>query len=221
MNKNNEARSSQNQTQSCQIKVILSCKYHKGSKMSAFKIVQQNIQVSKKEISKKLGYASAKKGLAAIDNFLKYDLNSGFYDFKYTSKHFFIELCKILEIQDIKVKVEFHNLERYVKELDRFKGSNIFIDTGFKRESQPIFILAICEGQRILKPPIKELLYKTDEEIIMIISKFVKKHFNRVNEKIGIWGNAKHYVFEFNDEKYIFDRYGELEKDIIINQKQL
>jgi len=62
----------------------------------------------------------------------------------------------------------------YEKEQQRFKNCYLFINTNFKRKSEPIFALACMEHKRRIYPRnIENLYFKSDDEILKVISKFV------------------------------------------------
>lgn len=99
------------------------------------------------------------------------------------------------------------------KEQQRFKNSYLFINTNFKRRSQPIFVLACCESQRCIKLDLSELLFKTDYEILQIVASFVKDDFYTSDAKAGIWGEIVSYTWHHrDDETYHFDIDGSYEK---------
>jgi len=99
------------------------------------------------------------------------------------------------------------------KERQRFANSYLFINTNFKRTTQPIFALAFCESQRRIKLDIEELLFKSDNEILQIVANFVKDDFYTSNGKAGIWGNIVSYTWHHSDEEtYIFNTDGSYEK---------
>jgi len=105
-----------------------------------------------------------------------------------------------------------HELAK-AKELQRFTNSYLFIDTNFQRTTQPIFALACCEFQRRIKLDLSELLFKTDDEILQIVSQFVKDDFYTSDAKAGIWGNIVSYTWNHRDgETYIFDTDGSYKK---------
>jgi hypothetical protein len=95
------------------------------------------------------------------------------------------------------------------KELAKFRGCYIFVNTNFKRKGEPIFALAFCESQRNIGLNKNNLIFKSDDEIFAIISAIVKEHYEQSNGKAGIWGNIVNYVYHHSDgETYIFDTNG-------------
>jgi hypothetical protein len=99
------------------------------------------------------------------------------------------------------------------KESQRFKNSFLFINTDFKRTTQPIFILAFCESQRRVRLDLERLLFKSDDEILQIVSQFVKDDFYTSDAKAGVWGKIVSYIWNHRDEEtYIFHTDGSYEK---------
>ena len=112
------------------------------------------------------------------------------------------------------------------EELAKYKDCYIFVNTNFKRKSEPIFALAFCEPLRNISIDKKDLIFKTDKEVFAIISDIVKQHFIDTKGKIGIWGNIVNYVYHHKDGyKYIFDKDGNIIKskdtDITENKSTL
>ncbi len=103
---------------------------------------------------------------------------------------------------------------RTSKELRKFKDSYIFVNTDFKRKGEPIFALAFCESQRNVIFNKEDLIFKSDEEVLNLISDIVKQHFIETKGNIGIWGDIVSYVYHHrNGETYVFDKNGLLRDD--------
>ena len=99
------------------------------------------------------------------------------------------------------------------KEMLNFKDVNIFINTNFKRNGQPILVLAACESMRSL-PIIKEdLLFKTEVEIFNIIGELCKNHYKESEGVLKLWGKIESYIYKHKDNKdYVFDTNGEYQE---------
>ncbi len=95
-------------------------------------------------------------------------------------------------------------------EKERLKHSYLFIDTNFKRKSEPIFALAFMEHKRrVSYKNIGDLYFKSDDEILKIVSQFVKEDYFTCNGSIKLWGNIVSYNWHHIDGKvYIFDKNG-------------
>lgn len=107
------------------------------------------------------------------------------------------------------------------KELLKFKGCYIFVNTNFRRKTEPIHVLAFCESQRNLAINKSSLVFKNDMEQFKIISDMVKKHYITSEGTIGIWGKIKNYVYHHNDNKsYIFDIDGNLLEGLEVQENK-
>jgi hypothetical protein len=158
---------------------------------------------SKEQIAQKLEYSSTAKGIQAIDAFLDSKnlyvwLHSGYYDFKYTAEGFLKKLCLILDIPYDELSIELQQLSIEVQQLS---SNYIFVNTNFKRTTEPIFALAFLESKRRLKVPTKDL---------EVVSKIVRQHYIENNGVLNIWGKIKNYVFHSANKTYIFDTDGNL-----------
>jgi len=107
------------------------------------------------------------------------------------------------------------------KELRKFHHCHIFVNTNFKRTSQPIFALALLESRRRIKIDAKELTFKSLDEILVIVSSIVKSHYKETQGDIGIWGKAVNYVYHHYDNKtYLFNHNGNEIENIVINESR-
>jgi len=85
----------------------------------------------------------------------------------------------------------------------------IFIETGFKRTSQPVFILATLQSNRFLvvdeaiwEQPLNDQLEPVQEQI--------KEHY-RQQPVIDMWGEVKQYVYYYGENLVlIFSTTGQL-----------
>jgi len=102
------------------------------------------------------------------------------------------------------------------KEYEKFKECYIFVNTNFKRKSEPIFALAFLEYKRHISLLKDDLIFKTDEEVFKIIGAIVKHHFITSNGQINMWGKIVNYKYYHKDgNSYVFD----IDGNIIIDEK--
>ena len=167
-------------------------------------------------LHKKVGYNSSKKFIETLEK-LKSTRNSydwlycSHYDLVYSSKDFLIKLCEVLEIDEILVDDEIKKAVAYYKEQEKFKSSYIFVNTNFKRKSEPIFALALCEKFRNISLYKKEnLLFKSIEEILNNLSFQIKSHYEENNGGLKIWRKIVNYQVHLFDKIYVFDVNGNL-----------
>lgn len=174
---------------------------------------------SHQNIVKELGYTSKVIGQKTLNTFLQsksisHWLISGHYDFKYTAEQFLEKLCSTLNLAPNLLNDELVHYEKTVKEYGKFEEVYIFVNTHFKRESQPIFALAMMEYLRLILPDKAELIFKSDQEVFAIISDFVKTHFKENMGELKMWGKIDNYIYHHSDGKtYTFDKYGNLVKN--------
>ena len=182
--------------------------------MNIHNTLKNKLQFSSKEqIIKELGYNSTEKGTKALDGFLKSKdlytwIHSGYYDFKYTAEQLLKRLCVILDLDSKTVDDELQIQVKYYAELRRVQYNYIFVNTNFKRTTQPIFALAYSEAKRRIKLDAKECIFKSETEILDIVSKTVKQHYLKTKGNIGIWGSIENYIYHHNDKIFTFDRDG-------------
>ncbi|AZV46110.1 hypothetical protein C3L23_02130 [Nautilia sp. PV-1] len=166
----------------------------------------------KNSLCKKLGYNNLKPCLEklkfleknGIEAFLKTNFK---YDFVLGSELF---LKKVIELygndEDMKI------FEKTREKLSR-KSGHLFVNTNFKRVSQPIFVLAFMEGLRNIL--IDRASFENKEEELAYIRKYVKKHYKENNGKLELWGNIQNYIYKSE----WFDKYLVIDKDgNVINQ---
>ena len=99
-----------------------------------------------------------------------------------------------------------------MKEKELLSKDYLFVNTNFKRTTQPIFVLAMMENKRYIKMNMKELYFKDIDSKLNLISSFVKKHYKENNGKLEIWGNIQSYQYHINKEIYIFNSTGTIIK---------
>lgn len=179
--------------------------------------LKQKIKLcDKKELSKKVGYKSYKNFEVALDKFFQskslYEwLKSGHYDFTNTSKEFFLNLCYHLELKEDRIKEALQEAQNYKKEIEKFKNNYIYVNTNFKRKSEPIFALAFCQNLRYISLyNKKEYLFKTRDEILKIVTQKIKKHYKANKNGLGIWGKIASYELHLFDKIYVFDITGKI-----------
>ncbi len=189
--------------------------------MKAYNTVKTNLKQSSIEvIAKQLGYNSTKTASKTIQSFLDtkniYDwLNNAHYDLKYTSIGFFNKLCHIYKIDEEDINNELQEYEKIKAEIKKHQYSSIFVNTNFKRKNEPIFALAFLESKRNIRLDTDILLFKTDDEILDLVSEVVKQHYVKNSGGLAIWGNIVNYVYHNSDNKrYIFNTQGIAIKDV-------
>lgn len=180
-------------------------------------ILNQKIKDSShEELKQKLGYQSTKKLENSVNKFLQtktiYEwLNSGFYDLVYDSIGFLNKLCKEFDIDKKFYNEELEKCQKLKVEMERFKDAYIFVNTNFKRVSEPIFALALLESKRrVSLYKDEKYLFKSIDEILNITSIFIEEHYKENGGKLAIWKDIINYQLHLFDEIYTFEVTGEL-----------
>jgi DNA polymerase III delta prime subunit len=167
-----------------------------------------------------LNYHSIHSCDKALRNFLETPaldewLSSGYYDFKYTSKSLYEKLCELSRIDEKLVEDKLAEIERTKEEQKRFKDAYIFVNTCFKRSSEPIFTLAIMESKRRLSLlEYGEFYFRPIEEILKEVSNIVQQHFKDNKGKVAVWGNIVNYQLYLFGECYIYEPSGEFRHNV-------
>lgn len=78
----------------------------------------------------------------------------------------------------------------------------IFVDTGFKRTTQPIHALAFMEGRRRIpvSPEINQMLI---EQCIPEIQNIILKHHHDTNGILDMWGEIQCYKYFITEQDAI------------------
>ena len=149
----------------------------------------------------------AKKSLLGIDDEIYFDGTHG-------SRSLLNELLSYFKAP-IEMKLEMENhLNRYFLKLyleqEAKRYIHIFIDTSFKRNSQPLVALAMLDNIRYIRK--LEYLYDCPLEVqITEVSRIIKEHYAHT-ATLKLWGSIKqyHYRYRSNMPSIIFDTDGNI-----------
>lgn len=178
--------------------------------------------IAKKEkivFIRSLGYKKTEKGLRTLEAFLKagslYEwIKTGHFDFRYSAEEFLLAVAKACGFDEGAFAQEIEKAKERQIEISKLQTPYIFVDTNFKRVSQPIFALAVSEGLRRLILDKEELYDLSKEERLSKVSEIVASHYKESGGEIGIWGKIAAYNFHDIDGKaYIFDPDGKLREE--------
>jgi hypothetical protein len=152
-------------------------------------------------IAQQLGYSSSSKlskriQLIVDSPFL--GLDTGGFDFHYGTEEFITRLCAALSIPEILYKKVIAETKVLLEDRKQRFDPYIFIDTAFKRESQPIHILAALEPTRYINLDEGFLDLSLNDQLEEVQS-LIRKHFS-LNPHLLIWGDVKRYVFFYDEQ---------------------
>ena len=182
---------------------------------------QMNDRIQKHDthnVLKEMGYSSTAidKANTRLANLLADPLlgvGSGGYDFKYSNREFLIVLCRILDINSNLVDMFLKDSKELAIRKAKAYRSHIFIDTGFKRTTQSIFVLAFMGSKRNISFSIEECILPKMQQI-EIASNKARVHYKESKGSLKLWGDIDRYVFQCEENiRIIIDKDGEIIKD--------
>ena len=154
------------------------------------------------KIAAALGYkASDERFMGRLNAIIEDELlglESGGFDFRFTGEEFLRALC---EFADLDVDFVDNEIERINEVINHRKTAFkpfLFVDTGFKRSTQPIFVLGFSEGFRRLTfaPSFRDLRVVDQVEVAR---KRVVEHYAESDGELTVWGTIQRYVFHYGD----------------------
>lgn len=123
-------------------------------------------------------------------------LEGSSFDFKYSSEAFLRRLGALLGLEPAWLDAQIEQLKaENAAEGQAFKPY-LFVDTGFVRQSQPIFALAVCSHQRYLGFPPGFWRLPLHEQVARARQR-VREHVAERGGDLGIWGQIRRYVFHY------------------------
>jgi len=166
------------------------------------------------QLVKPLGYNSPEKAHKRLNAFISAGnvenwLRKGGYDFVHSNQSFLIKLCEVLDFNEDIYLTVIDNICKRLRKLAAMPQPYIFVNTNFKRSSQPIFALAFMEGHRRIYIDKLEVLNSLDEGI-SIAKQLVAAHYKESNGTLKMWGKIDNYIYHVNDKKYVLNHNGEM-----------
>lgn len=138
----------------------------------------------------------------------EFGLASGAFDFRYSSEEFLKALCAAVGVQPVHIDQQIARIQARLEEERQAFKPYLWVDTGFRRTSQPIYALAVCEPQRYLHFPQGFWRYSIEQQL-NLAQRRVKQHVAETYGNLGIWGEIKQYRFYYkNDAAYLLARDG-------------
>ena len=164
-------------------------------------------------VLRQLGYAPDNR--QALERLLTtveddyYGLDQSRFDFRYSGADFLRALCRQLDLPPEPVEAEINRVQNELKaETTAFKPY-LWVDTHFRRSTQPLFALAACESQRYL-PLDWRLPQRPEAEQLSTVRALIEKHWQATEGDLGIWGQIQAYWYYYAKEQYwLFSPQGE------------
>jgi hypothetical protein len=165
------------------------------------------------ELLRGIGYPehslpNASKRLAAVLADPDLGLRSSRYDFRYSNREFLIALVDALAIDREPAIAAIDALQRKLQRQRYAFRPWIFVETCFRRSTEPVFALAAMEGRRRIRMPESAILADR-KELVRIASEKAKEHFQRHQGQLPLWGEIREYklILE-NEEQVVLDPAG-------------
>ncbi|WP_143557318.1 hypothetical protein [Solemya velum gill symbiont] len=135
---------------------------------------------------------------------------SGTYDFKYSSAGFIRTVCHELGIEADIVADAIQAVEDQ-RDIDRESyKAYLFVDTDFRRTTQPVWQLAMMERYRRIPLSVADRrlpLYQQPE----VACKLARDHYSRCEGVLPVWGEIKQYLFYYaGDQAVVIGVHGNL-----------
>lgn len=128
-------------------------------------------------------------------------LDDAGFDLKYSDEEFLKKLCEVLDLDSPSVLEEIKKVSDNAFEIRTRYQPWIWVDTGFKRTHEPIFVLAFIEHFRRI--PLPELAGLPLDEQIEKVKKGILRHYKENDGKLLIWGEIKKYWFHYGENQVI------------------
>ena len=172
--------------------------------ISPFRLQLANVlkRHRKSEVALALGYRHiSEKFIARLNRVVSDDclgLDAGGYDFKHSDESFLRALCKLAGIGGEPLNAEIRRIHDVIQYRKAAFMPTVFIDTGFKRVAEPVFLLAVSERLRWLSWPLR-FADLSDAEQLEAACTRVKEHYAEANGQLLVWGAIQRYVFQYNE----------------------
>ena len=141
-------------------------------------------------------------------------LEGSSFDFKYSNEAFIKRLGTALGLEAPWLDAQIEMLKKENRAQAAAFQPYLFIDTGFRRRSQPVCVLALLDHQRYLRfsqrfwrLPIHEQVAQAQER--------VREHMTETRGDLGLWGQVRRYVFHFSPTGHVvIDPNGQLTDEV-------
>lgn len=157
----------------------------------------------REEILKAMGYprptsANLERLQSVLEN-PEFGLNDSGFDFKYSSEGFLRALCVVAGMDMALADQRISRIKKYLDEERKAFKPYLWVDTAFKRRSEPLFALAVCEYQRYLDFPKGFWRLSIDRQLGRAQCR-VREHVYETGGDLGIWGQIKQYWFYYKKD---------------------
>lgn len=149
----------------------------------------------------KLGYFHPTK--KQIDRFEKVisspklGLDSSYFDFKYSNSEYILKLTEICDLNTNDAEEYIQDSKNKLRGLHNSFKPYLFVETGFRRMTQPIFVLAAVESFRYVTLPIHFIELQPLDQLIYLHD-LIDEHMSKTKGSLQIWGNILSYFYVYD-----------------------
>ena len=181
--------------------------------MSVYHQLCQYYRLDRNISMKRFGYNQSRKGqdkwhlllqAGSIKNFLE----KPNYDLVHTNFSFLVQACDVFHINVQEVIDTHEALKIKQAQLNAMMQPYIFVYTEFKRQNEPIFVLALMENLRRLKLEKSAILGSKDDGF-NLAKQTVQHHFKKTCGILPLWGKIISYHYHVHHDCYTLDITGE------------
>jgi len=168
------------------------------------RIKEKHATLSTQDLARQMGYVNVAKGVTRIEKTVNdpyLGLASGGYDGVFDSHAFIRKLLEVMEINDEECARDLREIEEIVNDDQYGHQPWIFVETGFKRTSEPIICLAFIEHMRRI-PIGKDIKRLPRDRQLARLSQEIRRHQESLQEtdgKISLWGKPTKYICHINE----------------------
>lgn len=158
--------------------------------------------ISHKDIARQLGYQNITSCETKINKLLSspyLGLENRDYDLKYSTDEFIVKLAQVLNIPDLLVDTIVEEIQAELLQQTQKFRSYIYVETFFRRQGQPIFVLAFMEGKRHIGINKNMRTLGLDQQLPKVQS-LIRKHYRNTKGELPVWGTIARYVFYYAED---------------------
>ncbi len=188
--------------------------------MTTFQTLQNRVRSEDRDcLLEKLGYHNRARGEETIGTFVStpslYEwIRTGHYDMKYSAESFYKKLCALFRIDAFECDEALEKARGFLDKVNRSDTPHIYIDTGFRRKSEPIHVLAFMESRRRIMFQKEHILSQSLEKTLDEVAETVREHYSDNNGTLPLWGEIRRYVYHHTDgRRFVFNPDGTLDED--------
>ena len=135
-------------------------------------------------------------------------LDLGGYDLKYSDEEFLLRLIDLVGIDSSEVSPVIESIQQEIQSIKTQFQPVLFVDTDFKRTTEPLFALSLSENHRYIDCA-EQLINRPVHDQVTIAGQLAAKHYEANDGVADVWGQIQRYVFTYAEgQLVVFDTKG-------------